>query len=97
MNDGALSYDALIRLRPEQLATKKRKKLLEEQREAKFQERRVDYKINKQAGIQGNKGLFKCRRCHKWKTTNYQKQTRCADEPMTVFVQCLNCGNRWRC
>ena len=42
-------------------------------------------------------GLFMCFKCKSTRTENYQKQTRCADEPMTVFVRCLKCGNRWRC
>ena len=42
-------------------------------------------------------GLYKCGKCKSRKTTNYQKQTRSADEPMTVFVTCANCSNRWRC
>ena len=29
--------------------------------------------------------------------TYYQLQTRSADEPMTTFVTCLNCGSRWKC
>jgi transcription elongation factor S-II len=41
--------------------------------------------------------LFTCGRCKSVKTTSTQKQTRSADEPMTVFVLCLNCGNRWKC
>ena len=31
------------------------------------------------------------------KCTYYQLQTRSADEPMTTFVTCLNCANRWKC
>lgn len=40
---------------------------------------------------------FKCGRCKKRETTYYQVQTRSADEPMTTFVTCLNCGNNWKC
>lgn len=40
---------------------------------------------------------FHCFKCKKRKCTYYQLQTRSADEPMTTFVSCLNCGNRWRC
>jgi len=40
---------------------------------------------------------FKCRKCGKRETNYYQVQTRSADEPMTTFVTCLNCGNHWRC
>jgi transcription elongation factor S-II len=41
-------------------------------------------------------GLFPCRRCKSKKTTYYQLQTRSADEPMTTYVSCLKCGNRWK-
>jgi len=40
---------------------------------------------------------FKCGKCKKRKCTYYQLQTRSADEPMTTFVSCLNCGNNWKC
>ncbi|KAJ3379756.1 RNA polymerase II elongation factor [Entophlyctis sp. JEL0112] len=36
---------------------------------------------------------FKCGKCGQRKCTYYQKQTRSADEPMTTFVTCQNCGN----
>ena len=42
-------------------------------------------------------GEYTCRKCKGNKTTHYAMQTRSADEPMTVFVGCLTCGNRWRC
>ena len=40
---------------------------------------------------------FKCYKCKKRQCTYYQMQTRSADEPMTTFVTCLNCGNNWKC
>jgi len=45
---------------------------------------------------QNQEGFFTCNRCKTKKTTYYQLQTRSADEPMTTFVTCLNCGNHWR-
>jgi transcription elongation factor S-II len=40
--------------------------------------------------------IFKCGKCHKRNCTYFQMQTRSADEPMTTFVTCLECGNRWK-
>ena len=42
-------------------------------------------------------GMFKCGKCKSKKTTYYQMQTRSADEPMTAYVTCLDCNNRWKC
>lgn len=39
---------------------------------------------------------YKCSKCKERKTSYYQLQTRSADEPMTTFVKCLNCGNKWK-
>ncbi|KAJ7896397.1 transcription factor S-II, central domain-containing protein [Mycena olivaceomarginata] len=39
---------------------------------------------------------FQCSKCKQWKTRYRQAQTRSADEPMTTFVTCTNCGNRWK-
>jgi DNA-directed RNA polymerase subunit M/transcription elongation factor TFIIS len=40
--------------------------------------------------------MFKCTRCGKRQCTYYEMQTRSADEPMTQFIRCLNCGKNWR-
>ena len=54
-------------------------------------------------------GMIECKKCaynnrskkqedkvKTFKTTYYQMQTRSADEPMTTFVTCHECSNRWR-
>ena len=50
--------------------------------------------------LEGNKSRatdqFRCRRCQKRECTYYELQTRSADEPMTIFITCLNCGKEWR-
>jgi len=45
----------------------------------------------------GNTDIFTCRKCKSKKCSYYQLQTRSADEPMTTFVTCISCGNRWKC
>jgi transcription elongation factor S-II len=50
--------------------------------------------------LEGNKSMatdqFLCTRCHKRECTYYEMQTRSADEPMTIFITCMNCGKHWR-
>ena len=50
--------------------------------------------------LEGNRAMatdiFQCNRCHKRECTYYEMQTRSADEPMTIFITCLNCGKHWR-
>lgn len=41
-------------------------------------------------------GMFTCGKCKGTKTTYFQMQTRSSDEPMTTFVTCLTCSNRWK-
>jgi DNA-directed RNA polymerase subunit M/transcription elongation factor TFIIS len=40
--------------------------------------------------------LFKCGKCKKRECVYKELQVRSCDEPMTLFITCLNCGNRWR-
>lgn len=40
--------------------------------------------------------LFKCKKCGSKECSYYEVQTRSADEPMTQFITCINCGNRWK-
>ena len=47
-----------------------------------------------------NKGAvtdqFKCSRCKNKSCVYYELQTRSADEPMTQYITCIECGHRWR-
>lgn len=40
-----------------------------------------------------SKSEFKCKKCKSDKTHVAQAQTRSADEPMTTFVTCMECGS----
>ena len=37
-----------------------------------------------------------CGKCKQKKVSYSQAQTRSADEPMTTFCECMNCGHRWK-
>ena len=41
-------------------------------------------------------GAYKCSECHSKNTIQQEMQTRSADEPMTIFITCQNCGKRWK-
>lgn len=47
--------------------------------------------------IEASTDNFNCRKCKSNKCTYYQLQTRSADEPMTTYVTCIDCGSRWKC
>ena len=67
---------------------------------SKWNERIEHQKLIEKRQIEGNKSMatdqFLCKRCHKRECTYYEMQTRSADEPMTIFINCLNCGQNWR-
>jgi len=103
---GQIAADELVEMTTEQLASDEKRKEREERARKLLDTNRLDWeqanedKINEMCGIKGDllkASLFTCGRCKSVKTTSTQKQTRSADEPMTVFVLCLNCGKRWKC
>lgn len=103
---GAVAPAELLDMTSEQMASAEARKAREEAAHKLVDGKRLDWeqanedKINEMCGIKGDllkASLFTCGRCKSAKTTSTQKQTRSADEPMTVFVFCMNCGNRWKC
>jgi len=51
--------------------------------------------LSKENNMKGT-DMFKCGKCKERNCTYFQMQTRSADEPMTTFVTCLTCSNRWK-
>ena len=49
-----------------------------------------------ESNLEASTDTFTCRKCKSKKCTFYQQQIRSADEPMTTFVTCLDCGNRFK-
>ncbi|XP_044144067.1 transcription elongation factor A protein 3-like isoform X2 [Bufo gargarizans] len=53
-----------------------------------------EHQMAKTGGTQTD--LLQCEKCKKKNCTYNQVQTRSADEPMTTFVLCNECGHRWK-
>lgn len=87
---GAISASRLATMTAEEMANDEIKNLRE-----KFKKEAInDAQL---ATVQGTKtDLLKCGKCKKRNCTYNQIQTRSADEPMTTFVLCNECGNRWK-
>ena len=46
--------------------------------------------------VEASTDTFTCRKCKSKKCTYYLQQVRSADEPMTCYVTCVECGCRWK-
>jgi len=62
-----------------------------------IQEKKIRDENKYEPKLEASTDDFTCFKCKSKKCTYYQLQTRSADEPMTTFVSCLDCGNRWKC
>ncbi|XP_041962930.1 transcription elongation factor A protein 3 isoform X16 [Alosa sapidissima] len=67
---------------------------LKELRNTLTQEAIREHQMAKTSGTTTD--LLQCGKCKKKNCTYNQVQTRSADEPMTTFVLCNECGNRWK-
>ncbi|KAK3914055.1 Transcription elongation factor S-II [Frankliniella fusca] len=88
--NGALSAARLATMSAEEMASNEMKEIRN-----KFMKEAInDAQL---ATVQGTKtDLLKCGKCKKRNCTYNQIQTRSADEPMTTFVLCNECGHRWK-
>ncbi|NWQ63164.1 TCEA3 protein, partial [Neopipo cinnamomea] len=87
---GAIEPALIARMTAEEMASDELKQL----RNAMTQEAIREHQMAKTGGTVTD--LFQCGKCKKKNCTYNQVQTRSADEPMTTFVLCNECGNRWK-
>ncbi|EGG25231.1 RNA polymerase II elongation factor [Cavenderia fasciculata] len=74
-------------------ATEMANKELKEERERMLKYSREAATLSREAATTDQ---FQCGKCKQRKCTYFQLQTRSADEPLTTFVTCVNCNNRWK-
>ncbi|CEJ88874.1 Putative Transcription elongation factor S-II [[Torrubiella] hemipterigena] len=90
VNSGDISPDRFVAMTDEDLKSEElRKKEIELEKE----------NMKKAQVPMGEKSIsdsLECGKCKKKRVSYTQAQTRAADEPMTTFCECMNCGNRWK-
>ncbi|XP_070620631.1 transcription elongation factor A protein 3 isoform X4 [Erythrolamprus reginae] len=87
---GSIPPALIAKMTAEEMASDELKEL----RNAMTQEAIREHQMAKTGGTATD--LFQCGKCKKKNCTYNQVQTRSADEPMTTFVLCNECGNRWK-
>eukprot|EP00999_Lentomonas_sp_LEN2_P001848 NODE_2971_length_472_cov_37.631884_g2921_i0.p2 GENE.NODE_2971_length_472_cov_37.631884_g2921_i0~~NODE_2971_length_472_cov_37.631884_g2921_i0.p2 ORF type:complete len:108 (+),score=2.19 NODE_2971_length_472_cov_37.631884_g2921_i0:74-397(+) len=48
------------------------------------------------AGVEKTEAQCPNKECESTSANFFQMQTRSADEPMTIFYRCVECGERWK-
>ncbi|KAI1284977.1 Transcription elongation factor A protein 1 [Halotydeus destructor] len=87
---GAIAPEKIAVMTAEEMASKEMKSV----RQRFTKEAINDHQMSVQGGTKTD--LLKCPKCRKSNCTYNQVQTRSADEPMTTFCLCNECGKRWK-
>lgn len=87
IKEGKVDLERIAYLTPQEIYAKHWKKYIDKQ------SANDEFIYNRVVGIRTTD--YRCKRCKKNDCSYYQLQVRCNDEPMTTFVNCLNCGNKW--
>lgn len=85
--DGSINIEQIAFLSPQEMNKKHWQKYIDKQSAVD------EFLYSRSAGIRTQE--YKCGRCKEHNCSYYQLQVRCSDEPMTTFINCLNCGNSW--
>lgn len=84
-------------IKPHEISFLTHVELLPEKWKSQVEDKRLRLENKFFPKIEASTDNFTCGKCKSKACTYYQLQTRSADEPMTTFVTCTFCGNRWKC
>ena len=84
-------------IKPHKLAFMSHQEMLPEKWAVLIEDLKIKNQNKYTPKIEASTDNFTCYKCKSKECSYYQLQTRSADEPMTTFVTCIKCGNRWKC
>lgn len=80
-----IPIERLLLLAPHELNPEKWKTIIQRREYIEYKKNNIE-----------TSDAYECKKCKQRKTYVYQLQTRSADEPMTTFVTCMNCGHKFK-
>jgi transcription elongation factor S-II len=83
-------------IKPHEIAFMSHHEMKPEKWESLIKAKCIRDKNKFEQNLEANTDTFTCRKCKSNKCNYYSMQTRSADEPMSLFIQCISCGNRWK-
>lgn len=93
---GEVAPIEFVNMDPHDLASKEKQVKRQESKQFAMDSRRSDWAREQAKNSKANVGMFTCKKCKSKNTDYYQMQTRGADEPMTNFVTCMDCGAQFK-
>jgi transcription elongation factor S-II len=87
---GEISPSRFVRMTHEEMKSKQQREVEEAIHKENMNNAMVaqeEYSVSK---------TIQCGKCKQFNVKYTQAQTRSADEPMTTFCECMNCGTRWK-
>jgi transcription elongation factor S-II len=87
---GEISPSRFVRMTHEELKSKEQREV-----EKAIQKENMNNAMVAQEEYSVSKTI-QCGKCKQYNVKYTQAQTRSADEPMTTFCECMNCGTRWK-
>jgi len=90
---GRVTAEGLAAMSTCEMATEEEQRKREAVQKEQTEARRSDWNV---VNDEPRKGLFQCDKCQSRWTMTEQKQILSADEPMTIFVKCMECSNSWQ-
>ena len=96
-NDNIIEQVISGEIKPHTLAFMSHQEMMPERWDEMIKVNSIRDKGKYETHVEASTDTFTCRKCKSKKCSYYQMQTRSADEPMTIFIICLECGARWKC
>ncbi len=96
-NPSVLEWITTKKIKPHELAFLTHQEILPDKWKQLIDDLKIQNQNKYTPKIEASTDNFTCYKCKSKECSYYQLQTRSADEPMTTFVTCIKCGNRWKC